>query len=194
MTLPDVLADAAWVQANLDNPGVVPVEVAEDASAYGKGHIKGAVKLDWNQDLQDPATRGFIDRAGFEALLSQRGIANHDTVVLYSGNNNSFAAYAYWYFKVYGHRSVRLLDGGRKQWERDSREMVIEVPHRPATIYRAQKPERWVRMVIRGRSQGTWARRRRRWPWPGVSRPSTAAGLRPSQPRLAEEQEFTAAR
>ena len=83
--LPDVLADADWVQAHLDDPSVVPVEITEDASAYDQGHIKGAVKLDWKQDLQDPRTRGFIDRAGFEALLSRRGIANHDTVILYSG-------------------------------------------------------------------------------------------------------------
>ena len=177
LTLPDVLVDADWVQANLDDPGVVPVEVAEDTGAYDKGHIRGAVRLDWQQDLQDPRTRGFIDRAGFEALLSRRGIGNHDTVILYSGSGNSHAAYAFWYFKVYGHRGVRLLDGGRRKWELDSREMVTEVPHRPATVYRAQKPERRIRMVIRARSQGTWSLRRRRWPWQAFSRRSAASGL-----------------
>lgn len=177
LTLPDVLVDAGWVQANLDDPGVVPVEVAEDTGGYDKGHIKGAVKLDWQQDLQDPRGRGFIDRAGFEALLSRRGIGNHDTVILYSGSGNSYAACAFWYFKVYGHRSVRLLDGGRKQWELDSRELVTEVPRRAATVYRAQKPERWIRMVVRARSRGTWSPRRRRWPWQAFSSRSAASGL-----------------
>jgi 3-mercaptopyruvate sulfurtransferase SseA len=170
--LPDVLIDANWVQAHLDDPGVVPVEVDDDTSVYDKGHIKGAVKLNWKQDLQDPWTRGFIDQTTFEELLSERGIGNDDTVILYGGCNNWFAAWAYWYFKVYGHRSVRLLDGGREQWELGSREMVTEVPRRAATVYRAQKQERWIRMLIRARNQSTWRPRRRRWPW-------RAAGRRP---------------
>ena len=171
--LPDVLIDADWVQAHLDDTGVVPVEVDNDTSAYDKGHIKGAVKLNWEQDLQDPLTRGFIDQAAFEALLSERGIANNDMVILYSGCNNWFAAWAYWYFKVYGHRSVRLLDGGREKWELGSREMVTEVPRRPVTVYRAQKQERWIRMLIRARNRGTWLPRRRRRPWRAVgSRPT----------------------
>lgn len=115
MSRSDVLVDADWVEANLDNPKVVIVEVDEDASAYDKNHIKNAVKVDWQQDLQDPVRRDFIDQAGFEKLLSSRGIANDDTVVLYGGNNNWFASYAYWYFKLYGHDSVKLLDGGRKE-------------------------------------------------------------------------------
>ena len=133
-----VLVDAEWVEANLDSPGIVLVEVDEDASAYDKGHIRGAVKIDWKKDLQDPVRRDFVDREGFEALLSARGIGNDDTVVLYGGNNNWFAAYAYWYFKLYGHENVRLLDGGRKKWELDSRELVKDVPARPATQYAAK--------------------------------------------------------
>ena len=138
MSRSDVLVDADWVQAHIDDPGVVLVEVDEDTTAYDKDHIHGAVKLDWKTDLQEPVKRDFVGRAGFEALLSDRGIANDDTVILYGGNNNWFAAYAYWYFKIYGHRDVRLLDGGRKKWELDSRELVSEVPHRPARAYRAQ--------------------------------------------------------
>ncbi|MFC4590674.1 sulfurtransferase [Sphaerisporangium corydalis] len=133
-----VLVDADWVEANLDTSGVVLVEVDEDASAYDKGHIRGAVKIDWKQDLQDPVRRDFVDREGFQALLSARGIGNDDTVVLYGGNNNWFAAYAYWYFKLYGHQNVRLLDGGRKKWELDSRELVTEAAARPATQYSAK--------------------------------------------------------
>ncbi|WP_030510412.1 sulfurtransferase [Microbispora rosea] len=140
-----VLVDADWVEANLDTPGVVLVEVDEDTSAYDKGHIRGAVKIDWRTDLQDPVRRDFVDRAGFEALLSSRGIANDDTVVLYGGNNNWFAAYAYWYFKVYGHANVKLLDGGRKKWELESRELVTDVVERPATQYAAQEPDNDIR-------------------------------------------------
>jgi thiosulfate/3-mercaptopyruvate sulfurtransferase len=137
MSRSDVLVDADWVEAHLDDPGVVLVEVDEDTSAYDKGHIRNAVKLDWKKDLQDPVRRDFVDRRGFEQLLSERGISNDDTVVLYGGNNNWFAAYAYWYFKLYGHRSVELLDGGRKKWELESREMVTAVPERARTSYQA---------------------------------------------------------
>jgi thiosulfate/3-mercaptopyruvate sulfurtransferase len=145
MSRSDVLVDADWVQAHLGDPGIVLVEVDEDTSAYGKGHIKGAVKIDWKKDLQDPVRRDFVDRAGFEKLLSERGISNDDTVILYGGNNNWFAAYAYWYFKLYGHHNVKLLDGGRKKWELDSREMVTDGAHRAPTSYHAQEQDRSLR-------------------------------------------------
>ena len=145
MSRSDVLVDAEWVEAHRDDPGVVLVEVDEDTSAYDKGHIRGAVKIDWKKDLQDPVRRDFVDREGFAALLSERGISNDDTVILYGGNNNWFAAYAYWYFKLYGHKNVKLLDGGRKKWELDSRELVTEVPSRPATSYTAQEQDSSIR-------------------------------------------------
>jgi thiosulfate/3-mercaptopyruvate sulfurtransferase len=145
MSRSDVLVDADWVQAHLGDPGLVLVEVDEDTAAYDKGHIKGAVKIDWKQDLQDPVRRDFVDRAGFEALLSERGISNDDTVILYGGNNNWFAAYAYWYFKLYGHHNVKLLDGGRKKWELDSREMVTDVPDRGPTHYHAKEQDQAIR-------------------------------------------------
>jgi thiosulfate/3-mercaptopyruvate sulfurtransferase len=141
MSRSDVLVDADWVEAHGGDPGVVLVEVDEDTSAYDKGHIRNAVKIDWKADLQDPVRRDFVDRAGFEALLSERGISNDDTVILYGGNNNWFAAYAYWYFKLYGHRGVKLLDGGRKKWELESRELVTDVPQRPETSYHAQEQD-----------------------------------------------------
>jgi thiosulfate/3-mercaptopyruvate sulfurtransferase len=133
------------MQQHLGDPGLVLVEVDEDTSAYDKGHIKGAVKIDWKKDLQDPVRRDFVDRAGFEALLSGRGISTDDTVILYGGNNNWFAAYAYWYFRLYGHRDVKLLDGGRKKWELDSREMVTDVPDRPRTSYQASEQDQALR-------------------------------------------------
>jgi thiosulfate/3-mercaptopyruvate sulfurtransferase len=145
MSRSDVLVDADWVEAHNGEPGLVLVEVDEDTSAYDKGHIRNAVKIDWKQDLQDPVRRDFVDRDGFAALLSQRGISNDDTVVLYGGNNNWFAAYAYWYFKLYGHQNVKLLDGGRKKWELDSRELVTEVPQRPATSYTARDQDASIR-------------------------------------------------
>jgi len=139
------LVDADWVHDHLDDDGIVLVEVDEDTTAYDKNHIKGAVKLDWKADLQDPIRRDFVDKEHFEKLLSDRGISNDDTVVLYGGNNNWFAAYAYWYFKLYGHDKVQLLDGGRKKWELDSRELVSDAPHRAATSYKAKDPDTSIR-------------------------------------------------
>jgi thiosulfate/3-mercaptopyruvate sulfurtransferase len=145
MSRSDVLVDAGWVEQHLNDPNVVVVEVDEDTSAYDKGHIRNAVKVDWKTDLQDPVRRDFVDRAGFEALLSERGIGNDDTVVLYGGNNNWFAAYAYWYFRLYGHRDVKLLDGGRKKWELESRELVTDVPSRAKTSYQASEQDSSIR-------------------------------------------------
>ncbi|TDE29559.1 sulfurtransferase [Actinomadura sp. 6K520] len=145
MSRSDVLVDTDWVESNLDAPGLVLVEVDEDVSAYDKGHIRGAVKIDWKTELQDPVRRDFIDKTGFEQLLSAKGIANDDTVILYGGNNNWFAAYAYWYFKLYGHDKVKLLDGGRKKWELESRELVTDVPSRPATDYKAKDQDLSIR-------------------------------------------------
>jgi thiosulfate/3-mercaptopyruvate sulfurtransferase len=145
MSRSDVLVDADWVEAHLGDPGVVLVEVDEDTSAYDKGHIANAVKIDWRKDLQDPVRRDFVDRHGFEELLSARGISNDDLVVLYGGNNNWFAAYAYWYFRLYGHANVKLLDGGRKKWELDSRDLVTEVPDRAKTSYQAKDQDSTLR-------------------------------------------------
>ncbi len=147
MSRSDVLVDADWVQAHLNDPGVVLVEVDEDTSAYDKGHIRGAVRIDWKTELQDPVRRDFVDKTGFENLLSEKGIANDDLVVLYGGNNNWFAAYAYWYFKLYGHENVKLLDGGRKKWELDSRDLVTDVPSRPKTQYKAKEQDRSIRAL-----------------------------------------------
>jgi thiosulfate/3-mercaptopyruvate sulfurtransferase len=145
MSRTDVLVDADWVEAHLDDPKVVVVEVDEDTAAYDKNHIRNAIRIDWKKDLQDPVRRDFVSKAQFEALLSERGIANDDTVVLYGGNNNWFASYAYWYFKLYGHQDVKLLDGGRKKWELDSRDLVEEVPSRAATQYTAQPQDTAIR-------------------------------------------------
>jgi thiosulfate/3-mercaptopyruvate sulfurtransferase len=145
MARSDVLVTAEWAESNLDAPNTVFVEVDEDASAYDGGHIAGAVKLDWRSDLQDPVKRDFVDAQQFSKLLSDKGIGNDDTVILYGGNNNWFAAYAYWYFKLYGHREVKLLDGGRKKWELDGRPLSADKVERPATSYTAQAPDLSIR-------------------------------------------------
>ena len=122
----DALVTTEWVADNLNAPGIVLAEVDEDATAYLTNHIPGAVGFDWKADFQDPIRRTFLDREGFSALMDSRGISNDDHVVLYGGNNNWFAAYAYWYFKVYGHDKVSLMDGGRKLWELQGRELTAD--------------------------------------------------------------------
>jgi thiosulfate/3-mercaptopyruvate sulfurtransferase len=145
MSRDTALVTADWVQEHLDDPTVVLVEVDEDTTSYDKGHIKGAIKLDWTTELQDQVRRDFVNKQQFEALLSGKGVANDNTVVLYGGNNNWFAAYAYWYFKLYGHQDVKLLDGGRKKWELDSRELTDELPQREKTTYTAQEQDKSIR-------------------------------------------------
>jgi thiosulfate/3-mercaptopyruvate sulfurtransferase len=145
MNRSNVLVSAEWAEQNLDNPTIVFIEVDEDTSAYDGGHIEGAVKLDWKLDLQDPVRRDFVDQDHFSKLLSERGISNGDTMILYGGNNNWFAAYAYWYFKLYGHEKVKLLDGGRKKWELDGRPFTTEAVRRETTQYKAQAPDNTIR-------------------------------------------------
>jgi thiosulfate/3-mercaptopyruvate sulfurtransferase len=145
MSRADVLVDADWVEAHLDDPKVVLVEVDEDVSAYDSGHIKNAVRLDWKTELQDQVRRDFVNKEQFEELLSQKGVGNDHTVVLYGGNNNWFAAYAYWYFKLYGHGDVKLLDGGRKKWELDGRELTADTPARDKTSYTAKEQDKSIR-------------------------------------------------
>ncbi|MGL6237028.1 MAG: sulfurtransferase [Segniliparus sp.] len=145
MSRENVLVTADWAQQHLDDPAVVFVEVDEDTAAYEFGHLPGAVRLDWRTELQDPVRRDFIAKEGFEALLSSKGVGRDDVVVLYGGNNNWFAAYAYWYFKLYGHPDVRLLDGGRKKWELDARPLIATVDPRPATSYQASEPDASIR-------------------------------------------------
>ncbi len=140
MSRQEVLVDADWVAEHASDDNVVLIEVDEDTTAYDGGHIAGAIKLDWKTDLQDPIRRDFVNKEQFEKLLSEKGVSNDNTVVLYGGNNNWFAAYAYWYFKLYGHNDVRLLDGGRKKWELDARELSTETVTRPATSYTASEP------------------------------------------------------
>lgn len=139
------LVSADWVAENINNPKVVIVEVDEDTTLYEQGHIENAITFHWRDDLQDGLIRDLISKEKFEALLSKSGIANDSTVILYGGNNNWFATYAFWYFKVYGHADVRLLDGGRKRWELDVRTLVTTVPTLTATRYVAKDRDNSIR-------------------------------------------------
>ena len=145
MSRDSVLVSADWAEKNIGADGVVFVEVDEDTTAYDGGHIPGAVKLNWKTELQDQVRRDFVNRQQFEALLSAKGIGSDDTVILYGGNNNWFAAYAYWYFKLYGHANVQLLDGGRKKWELDGRPLSTDAPTRPETVYSAKEQDLTIR-------------------------------------------------
>jgi thiosulfate/3-mercaptopyruvate sulfurtransferase len=130
------LVSTAQVAALTANDGVRLLEVDEDTEAYGRGHIAGALGVHWKNDLQDPVRRDFVGTDAFGALMDRLGIANDTPVVLYGGNNNWFAAYAYWYFRYFGHESVRLMDGGRKKWELENRPLTLEVTHpAPRTGY-----------------------------------------------------------
>jgi thiosulfate/3-mercaptopyruvate sulfurtransferase len=124
----DVLVTTDWLAENIDNPDIRIVEVDEDTSAYDRSHIRNAIGLNWRSDLQDPVKRDFISAPGFEKLLDANGITKDTLVVLYGGNNNWFASYAYWYFRYYGHDNVKLLDGGRKKWELEGRELTQDPP------------------------------------------------------------------
>ena len=141
MSRESALVSADWVAENLSNPSVAIIEVDEDTTLYAQGHIENAITFHWRDDLQDGLRRDIISKEGFEALLSKSGISNETTVILYGGNNNWFAAYAYWYFKLYGHQDVRLLDGGRKRWELDARPFVTTTPTRTATRYVAKEQD-----------------------------------------------------
>jgi len=145
MSRAQALVSAEWLLEHIDDPNVAIIEVDEDTSLYEKSHIRNAITFHWRNDLQDGLIRDLISREKFEALLSKSGIANDTTVVLYGGNNNWFATYAYWYFKVYGHADVRLLDGGRKKWELDGRELTTDIPQVIPTRYVAKERDLSIR-------------------------------------------------
>jgi thiosulfate/3-mercaptopyruvate sulfurtransferase len=140
-----VLVTTDWLAEHLNDDSVVVAEVDENPDLYDEGHIAGAVKLHWRDDLQDPVERDLVDKPTFERLLSERGIANDTTLVLYGDKNNWFAAYAYWYLKIYGHGDVRILDGGRQKWGDEAREFTTETPQPQQADYRANERDESIR-------------------------------------------------
>ncbi len=144
---PEVLVDADWVTAHLNDPKVRLIEVDVDTSAYQQGHIPGAVGFNWQKELQDQVVRAPLSKTQLEELLSQAGVSNDTTIVLYGDNNNWFSAWALWILKYYGHQDVRLLDGGRVKWLADKREITTEVPSYARTSYHAQEPTKNIRIL-----------------------------------------------
>ncbi|HEX8236306.1 MAG TPA: sulfurtransferase [Abditibacteriaceae bacterium] len=137
----DVLVDADWVEQHRNDPNVKLVEVDVDTNAYSEGHIAGAVAWNWTSQLNDPVRRDIPSREQLQELLRQSGIKNDDTIVLYGDNNNWFAAFAFWILKLYGHQDVRLMDGGRKKWLVDGRELTTQEESPQPSDYTAQEPD-----------------------------------------------------
>jgi thiosulfate/3-mercaptopyruvate sulfurtransferase len=132
-----VLVTTEWLVEHLNDEDVVVAEVDENPDLYDEGHIPGAIKLHWRDDLQDPVERDLVEREVFERLMGGRGISNDTTLVLYGDKNNWFAAYAYWYLKIYGHEDVRILDGGRQKWIDEGRELSTDTPSLQSASYTA---------------------------------------------------------
>jgi thiosulfate/3-mercaptopyruvate sulfurtransferase len=140
-----VLVTTEWLSEHLDDGNLVVAEVDENPDLYDEGHIPGAIKLHWRDDLQDPVERDLVEKDAFEALMGQRGITNDTTLVVYGDKNNWFAAYAYWYLKIYGHGDVRIVDGGRQKWIDEARELTADTPQVSPTTYTAQDRDETIR-------------------------------------------------
>ena len=140
-----VLVATDWLGEYLNDPNVVVAEVDENPDLYDESHIPGAVKLHWRDDLQDPVERDLVEKDEFERLLGVRGVGNDTTLVVYGDKNNWFAAYAYWYLKIYGHEDVRILDGGRQKWIDEGRELTTEEPQVEPASYTARERDESIR-------------------------------------------------
>src|SRR5437588_3642344 len=141
-----VLVTSDWVAEHLGDSNLVVAEVDENPDLYDEGHIPGAVKLHWREDLQDPVERDLVEKDEFERLMSSLGIANDTTLVLYGDKNNWFAAYAYWYVKIYGHGDARIIDGGRQKWIDENRDLTTDVPQAQQASYTAQERDESIRI------------------------------------------------
>jgi thiosulfate/3-mercaptopyruvate sulfurtransferase len=131
----DILVSTDWVAEHLSDAHVRIIESNEDPLLYPAGHIPGAVQVDWTNDLNDPIRRDYLDKAGFEILLSRIGVRNNQTVVFYGDKNNWWACYAFWVFQLFGHNHAKIMDGGRLKWEKEGRELTRDVPTYEPTTY-----------------------------------------------------------
>ena len=180
----DALVETDWIEQQGDSQSVAILEVDEDTTAYVKGHIPNAISIDWENDLHDKPRREFVSREQLAKLLGEKGISGDQTIVLYSGNNNWFAAYAYWLFRYRGVENVKLLNGGRKKWELESRLLTQDEPNRPATTFEigAEKPEfRILRDEVLKRAESPNA-------WVDVRSPEEFRGELIAPPHLPQEQ------
>ena len=145
---PEMLVDTAWVAAHSSDPNVRLVEVDVDTAAYEEGHIPGAIAWNWTTELCDTVQRDIIPKDAFEQLMMGSGVGNDTQVILYGDNNNWFAAWALWQMKIYGHQDVRLMNGGRKKWIAEGRELTKQVPEITQTTYKAQAPDLSLRAFL----------------------------------------------
>ena len=146
---PEVLVDTNWVKEHLNDPKIKLVEIDVDTQGYDAGHIAGAAGFNWQTQLQDQVRRDIIGKDEFESMLSSAGISQDDTVILYGDNNNWFAAYGYWLFKIYGHKDARLMDGGRAKWlNEDDKQLTTEKPSPTPTTYKAADPDFSLRAML----------------------------------------------
>lgn len=145
---PEVLVEAEWLQNHLSDPSIRILEVDVDTSAYDLGHIPGAIAWNWTTQLSDAVRRDILSQSDLEALLSESGITPETTIILYGDSNNWFAAWALWQLKIYGHKDVRLLNGGRKKWLADGREVSEDKPAYPRTNYRAKAADESLRAFL----------------------------------------------
>jgi len=135
---PEALVTTEWLAGHLDDPAIRILESDEDVLLYDTGHIPGAQKVDWHEDLNDSVQRDYITSDQFEKLLRAKGIDDSTTVIFYGDKNNWWAAYAYWVFQLFGFTNAKLLDGGRIKWEQEGRDMITDVPSFAPTDFRAQ--------------------------------------------------------
>ena len=146
---PEVLVSTDWVAEHRGDPNVAVVEVDVDTAAYNESHIPGAIGWNWQTQLSDPVRRDIISKADLEQLLSKSGIGNDSTIVLYGDNNNWFAAWAFWQLKIYGYKDVRIMNGGRKKWLAENRELTKEVSAPKQTTYKAMSFDETLRAFLR---------------------------------------------
>ncbi|MCW5875924.1 MAG: sulfurtransferase [Anaerolineales bacterium] len=134
---PDALVETEWLAAHLDDANIRVLESSEDVTLYDKGHIPGALAINWHTELNDQVVRDYLNAEQFAALLEAKGISNDTTVILYGDKNNWWAAYTFWVFKLFDHKDVRILDGGRQKWEAEGRPYSTEIPPHPKGSYQA---------------------------------------------------------
>ncbi len=180
---PQFLVDTEWVAAHLNDPEVRIVESNEDPLLYDIGHIPGAVHVDWFTTLQDPVRRDFLSQGGFEALCSDLGIANENTVVFYGDKSNWFAVYAFWLFEYYGHPKRRIMNGGRAKWMAEGRPLTADRPDYPRTQYQASRPN----LSIRAFREDVMKHLERRLPLVDVRSPQEFTGEMLHMPGYPQE-------
>jgi thiosulfate/3-mercaptopyruvate sulfurtransferase len=182
---PDVLIETGWLEQHLGDSNLAVIEVDEDTTAYEKGHVPSAIAINWATELHDHPRRDFVSGERLARLLGERGVSSDDTIILYSGNNNWFAAYAYWLFKYRGIENVKLLNGGRKKWELESRSLSDDVPSPEAATLRIGNEQPEIRVfrdeVVRRATSGDGS-------WVDVRSPEEFRGELLAPPHLPQEQ------